>query len=221
MTERFIRIHPMHTQGTIQVDLLLLPPISWWVHILEADRIEIELHAPYERQSYMNRCEIRGPNKIQKLSFPVVKQRGQKLGQAQLDHRQKFLKQHWRSLQAAYASAPYWEEYSPFFKDLLLSRLTYLYEISWPALRFVKDALGLEMPMELVEDFTRRHNVRGGFLKGGGRGDNLTDFQQITYEQVFGSEFAPNLSVLDLLMNTGPEARQLLQQLRESIRNDL
>ena len=55
-----------------------LPPIDYFVCLLNSDNILIEKYENYIKQTFRNRCYIYGPNGIQALSIPVNKINGNK-----------------------------------------------------------------------------------------------------------------------------------------------
>ena len=75
-----------------------------------ADEVLIEVCDHYEKQSYRNRTEIYGANGLLKLVIPLNRQ-GKRtvVKDVLIDNSQKWQNEHWRSIQSAYRSSPYFE----------------------------------------------------------------------------------------------------------------
>ena len=73
-----IEIMGNHTFFTMKNNTALLstayfPPIEYYSKLISYDKIFIEKHENYPKQTYRNRCEILGANGILTLSIPVTK----------------------------------------------------------------------------------------------------------------------------------------------------
>lgn len=95
------------------IELHYLPCIAWFSHISRFDSVIIDPKDPYDRQTYRNRCRIRGANKVEDLIIPV-KSAGKILTKyAEIDYQQKWINHHRRAIVSAYGKAPYFEYFAP------------------------------------------------------------------------------------------------------------
>lgn len=144
--------------------------------------------------------------------------------------------EHWRSLESCYRKAPYWDAHAAFFEQLYVQRAwRYLAELNETILRYLMEAFDLApqwvrgsecgfvgRKSDLVLEHCRRFDADACVLGALGReylveGDFLAagvsvmyqDYRHPTYPQRFG-EFCSHLSAVDLLLNCGPQSREIL-----------
>ena len=75
------------------------------------------------KQSFRNRCVIASPNGPLNLVIPVIRNTKNKIKDVQIDHSQQWIKIHWKSLESAYRSSPYFEYYEDDFLDQFIFRI--------------------------------------------------------------------------------------------------
>ena len=176
------------------------------------------MHERYPKQTYRNRCYVQGANRVQLLSVPINKTSGKVLtkdvtieaGRSWRDH-------HWRTLRSAYGKAPFFDFFARDFHDILYQKNHFLVDLSsailtkcleilqLPSIRLTHSQSYQESPAEGVFDF--RNTISAGSPPP------LPDFfYPIAYTQVFGKDFAPNLSVIDLLFCEGSSANSIIRR---------
>lgn len=99
-----------------------LAPIEYYAHLLAADKIWVEQHDHYMKQTYRNRCIILGPSGKIDLTIPVVKPDTLKCATKDIrisDHG-NWRHLHLYALESAYGNTPYFEyyldEFAPFYE---------------------------------------------------------------------------------------------------------
>jgi hypothetical protein len=144
------------------------------------------------------------------LTIPIVHKREQshqKESEVQTDVHSHWQQLHWRSLQAAYRSSPFFEFYEDAFAPLYQETAHTLYQFNRRFLDVLFDALDLDIPQEEVAlDFTK-HQLQESLLNAKQTHPVFPHYTQV-FESKYG--FLSNLSSLDLLFNKGPEARAYL-----------
>jgi len=134
----------------------------------------------------------------------------QKTAEVKVDQGSRWASLHWKSLQAAYRSSPYFEFYedelTPFFEkpeDGLL-------ELCLKSTKLLCDLLDIPFPTEQTTAYSTA--VNGEDLRFLINAKKEVDFTPPAYPQVFDDRhnFIPNCSGLDLLFNEGPNARSYL-----------
>jgi hypothetical protein len=97
-----ILIHPTYVQA-----------VSHFVAITKADATTIEMEDNFQKQTNRNRMYIYSPNGIQLLNIPIKhsKEAHQKTKEVKLETAFDWQKQHFKSLEAAYRTSPFFEYY--------------------------------------------------------------------------------------------------------------
>jgi hypothetical protein len=186
------------------------PPVSYFTWLLQQGTIYWVTDSHYHKQTYRNRTYIYGANGRLTLTIPIVHKREQshqKESEVQTDVHSHWQQLHWRSLQAAYRSSPFFEFYEDAFAPLYQETAHTLYQFNRCFLDVLFDALDLDIPQEEVAlDFTK-HQLQESLLNAKQTHPVFPHYTQV-FESKYG--FLSNLSSLDLLFNKGPEARAYL-----------
>ena len=187
----------------------VFPSVEWMVHFVKSESVRIEAHEFYLKKTYRNRYDIMGPNGTQTLSIPVHGSKGNKcpVNEIKIDQG-KWQREHWNALTTAYNSSPFFEHYKDDLQPLFESPPELLIEFFEKGLKTILTLLGLPGQISYTPNYWEektnvdfRNKVRG-----------KRTFDEIQYPQIFEDRFGfvDNLSVLDLLFNSGPEGRILL-----------
>ncbi|WP_439880147.1 WbqC family protein [Pontibacter sp. MBLB2868] len=191
------------------------PPVQYFWHALRTDGILVEQHENYVKQSYRNRCHVLTAQGVAPLSVPVLRGNSKDktpVTEIEIDYTQKWHKVHWRTIQAAYGRAPYFEFYSDYVREVYERQPKYLFELNIDLLRLYLKLLKLNRTLNFTESYQK--TAPGNVLDLRNRihpkiyHDNL---HVKPYTQVFGKQFAPELSIIDLLFTQGPASLSYLQ----------
>ena len=199
------------------MDILLhptyFPSISHFVAMAKADSIAFEMEDNFQKQTNRNRMYIYSPNGIQLLNIPIKhsKEAHQKTKDVRLETAFDWQKQHFKSLEAAYRTSPFFEYYEDIISPIFTKKHTFLMDLNFETMEIVSKCLGLKLQSQKTIEYF--HEVNG-----------LTDFRALTngkkdtntfdaYTQVFGDKhgYINNLSILDLLFNEGKFAIDYLR----------
>jgi hypothetical protein len=185
------------------MNLYYLPNIQYFQELLKNEVLTFHLNDVYHRQTFRNRTEIIGPNGKMVLSIPTVKllpdQR--QFEKIKISYSEPWLKQHWKSFESAYRRSAYFEFYEDKFKPFYQKpSVEYLWEYNFELIKVILKLLKIEKEINLVND----HNYQ--------RNEAELILINKPYTQVFQNKlaFEANLSVIDLLFNTGPKAKDYL-----------
>jgi len=199
------------------VESQYLPSVAYFVVLAHAEEVWIEQHENFEKQTYRNRCEILGPNGVQRLTVPVHgANSGKPVQKIRIDHHQKWVNNHWRAIQSAYGKAPFFDYYADFLRLELTKPRQSLLELNNCLLTFCLKMLNLPIKINYTEKYDLEapegiFDLRSAIHPKKGLED-LSWFRPESYYQVFGKNFVPGLSVLDLLFCMGPDAIMVLKK---------
>lgn len=186
-------------------------PVQWYQKLYRYDEVYIENNDSYQKQTYRNRCLIATTNGVQALTVPVTIEHAGDTETIRISDHGNWRHQHWQALCSAYGDSPFFQYYEddlrPFFTE------------KWEFLRDFNEAIRQQMCILL--DIQPKVMLTPHYQKG----DDLTDcddyrevirpkrplpdpdFSPQRYYQVYEHKhgFLPNMSILDLLCNMGPE----------------
>lgn len=180
------------------------PSISTYIAMAKADSITLEMEDNFQKQTNRNRMYIYSANGLQLLNIPVkhLKNSHQMSKDIQLETEFDWQKQHFKSLEAAYRSSPFFE----FFEDILMpvfeKDYKFLMDLNLDTMEIISKCIGLKTSFSKTEEFQKETDLVDFRNLAAGKKDQ----SQITpYTQVFGEKygFLNNLSILDLLFNEG------------------
>jgi hypothetical protein len=184
-------------------------PISQYSEIIKNDEIVFEIDDNFQKQSYRNRCYIYNSNGKQLLSVPVkhhTKDSRKKTRDTLVENDFPWQDQHFKSLQIAYRTSPFFEFFEDDLAPIFEKNYTYLHDLNIDTFLFLKDALQIDANFSKTEDYkieTVENDFRL-FAEIKQQPKKLVD----RYIQMFDDKhgFIPNLSILDLLFMEGPNA---------------
>jgi hypothetical protein len=198
---------------------ILLPsayfaPISYMALVAQKQEIFIEQMETFPRQTYRNRCEILTSAGKLKLVIPVSKPNGNHTitRNIEISYREPWQQHHWKSMQSAYRSSPYFNYYSDILQPIFEEREKLLIDLNQKALSTICRIIGINLSLSFTDDYIKNpenvSDLRSEFTPK--RKGIVKIFPE--YPQVFShkSGFMKNLSVLDLIFNLGPEAKGYL-----------
>ena len=194
-----------------------LPCQEFLACILKFDQIILDTEAHYVKQSYRNRCKILSANNVMELSVPVQKPYSRKpLKDVQIDYRQKWMKDHWMSIQSAYGKAPFFEFYADALYRILFNKPKFLFDLNRELLEKIMQFLKVKKTITFCEKYILDPGVGVLDLRSKIHPKNKAydyDFYKPKpYNQIFGNIFVENLSIIDLLFCEGPEAVTFLEK---------
>lgn len=180
-----------------------------------AEEVHLEQWEYYLKQSYRNRCRILTANGVLDLSIPVEKGSGAKqlIRDVRISDHSEWQVQHWRALESAYSSSPFFEYYKDDFLPFYFKKWEFLWDFNLEIQQVALAILDMETVIVLTNDYQLLVD------------DGVTDFRNSIhpksemssslkgYYQVFETKygFVPNLSIIDLLFNMGNESQLIIK----------
>lgn len=194
-------------------------PIDYFAEIFQGDEIKIESEENYQKQSYRNRCSIYGANGKLDLNVPVTHNKtiGKRLTtkDALIANEFDWQKLHWKSLESAYRTSPFFEFYEDDLKPLFEKKHKFLLDLNFEVLETLQDLLQEEWNISKTKDYEMSPegvlDLRKEFSP-----KKESKIMIPEYTQVFSDKygFISNLSILDLIFMEGTNAESYLRGLK-------
>lgn len=207
-----------------------LIPVSYWgsVHayaiMLQSEKVYLEACEHYQKQTFRNRCRILAANGLMDLTVPVLNGSASNIAiqESKIAYTTPWQSVHWKTLVSAYKTSPYFEYYQDdlfqfydrpyvFLWDYLALQREFAWEcIGWrPEMSYTQSYE--QHPASGVDDFRALLSPKAQVYME----QVQKKYAQYPYYQVFAHKFGfvPDLSILDLIFNMGPESLLVLQSL--------
>jgi len=192
----------------------------------------------YKKNEFQNRNRIKTADGWQWLTVPVTYRFPQRIEEVGVNQTVDWQRKHLQSLKTNYSKAPFFETYYASFEEFYQQPYDLLVQVNVACIQLLMELLGLERKLVLasslqveIEDPTLRlveicKNLGGDFYLSGRDGAKymdidmfashqidilFQDFKHPQYPQCYGP-FEPNMSVVDLLFNCGPESLAIISE---------
>lgn len=187
-------------------------PISCWKQIINSN-ILWDVHQNYIKQTFRNRTFIHSANGLQILTIPVKHSKIKfSMLDAKIDNSIAWQKNHWRSIQSAYSSSPFFEFYRDSLEGIYIKEYTYLTKFNFDLINLILEWTDIEMKSELSKSYKIQYK-NGLDLRENIENKKYSSSDNIIYKQVFSDKngFLNDLSIIDLIFNEGPNSISYLK----------
>ncbi len=213
-----------------------LPWLRYFEKIQNCDVFVVLDDIQFNKNGWQNRNRVKTAGGEALLTVPVQMKAGQRLDEVRIHDAPPWRKKHWRTIEQSYRRAPFFSEYAEFFEATYAREWEYLNGLNRHMLEFYLRALGVTTRVEYssalhvsgiaTERLVNLIRAVGGesyysgayaldayldadLLAQAGIALELQEWHAPVYPQLHG-EFLPDLSILDLMMNCGPESLGVL-----------
>jgi WbqC-like protein family len=196
--------------------------VNLYSTLINSKHIYFSPELEYKKTHHPNRTWVYGSNGLISLSIPLLGGRNQKVlfQEVQIAEDGKWRRIHWRSIHNSYRKSPWFEEMGWQVEALYNEPQQFLFNWNMIAMKIVLKLLRLKIDiLSQTDDF----NIKTQ--------QSIIDTNPViklpedypVYQQVFMERFgfAGNLSILDLLFCTGPDAVNYLHSLAAYNKNSL
>ncbi|SFZ93318.1 WbqC-like protein family protein [Flaviramulus basaltis] len=190
------------------------PNIAHFAAMINAKEIVFEMDDSFLKQTYRNRAYIYGANGKLALNIPVIhsQKNRQKYRDVKIFNEENWQDIHWKSLLSAYRTSPFFEYYEDELLPLFTQKADYILDFNLKCFEVVCDCLQLDLNISKTETYQKIIEDKTDFrYLVNAKKEMLQQFDN--YTQVFSDKhgFTPNLSILDLLFNEGPNTLNYLE----------
>jgi len=191
--------------------MLFLPtyfaPISQYVALFKNDSFVFEVEDNFQKQTYRNRCYIYAANGKLLLNIPIIhnkKERNQKTKDIRIENSFPWQKLHFKSIQSAYSSSPFFEFYQDDLMPIFEQKQSFLLDFNLKCHEYIMNAIQEVIPYKKTTIYDKEPTQKDARILGNAKKEHPIKLK--SYVQVFDDKhgFIPNLSILDLLFMEGP-----------------
>lgn len=217
--------------------------LPWMGYFDKMDRVDCFVlldDVQFKKNEWQNRNRIKTASGWQWLTVPVFHRFPQHISEVRIDKAAPWARKHFQALMSHYVAAPFFDVYRPFFKEVYAGEWTLLADLNRVILTYLVEALEIKTKILLSSSLVLPDDVAATerlvaicqvlgadtYLSGTGGRDYLDlncfeqvgiqicfqAFQCLPYPQRFGA-FVPDLSIVDLLFNCGPQSLRILRDM--------
>ena len=182
----------------------LFPNLSWFIYACKNNQFLIDENPRFLQNKFLNKFAIPGPNQIQSLIIPVLAEtKNGDFDSVKIDYSQKWIREHKNALQTAYGKSPFFEYYDYRIFNIYDQQIEHLSHLNHLLFNNMRQWIGLQN-IQIV--FANNQDI--ALFDSRNNEIEIPEYNQVFHEK-FG--FRPQVSILDLLFNQGPLAKEYFQ----------
>ncbi|MEP0984730.1 WbqC family protein [Ekhidna sp.] len=202
--------------SVILIEPHYLGSLEYFSLLVQYEKICFEINDSFPKQTFRNRAYFLTSNKVQPLIIPVKYNNGDLTREVKVDYSQRWMKDHWGAFYSSYGKAPFFEYFGDDLKNIWDKEIPDLLDLNIELMKLIFKILQIDFNHSFTTDFVP--NIKNGDMDFRGivnpkkSFSNRKIYNPHPYRQLFGDTFVPNLSIVDLIMNEGPNAAHILSK---------
>lgn len=194
-----------------------LPNAYWFSIFLKSETVLIEREENFVKSTDRNRCSIAGANGALLLTIPLQGGRDthRLYKETQIAIVDNWANRHWQSIRSAYGGSPFFEHYAPKLEPFYLRKeYSSLFDFNSELLQAILAMLKVNKAITYTDSYLPVYE--------GVNDKRISQSKLVTEEIIFPryyqlfearNGFQPNLSIIDLIFQLGPQVKDYLLQL--------
>ena len=140
---------------TVFLSSAYLAPVEYYTKLLAYDKVFIEQHDHYMKQTYRNRCTIAAPDGELALSIPTVKPDTLKcpMRDIRISDHGNWRHLHWNAIESAYNHTPFFEYYKDDFRPFYEKKYEFLADFNEELCRLICSLIDIQPDMERTSEY--------------------------------------------------------------------
>jgi hypothetical protein len=183
-------------------------PVSFFTKYKQSEKVWIEMHENYQKRSWRNRYQILSSQGPEMMSIPLVKGKNEKqpVSEVRIAYDEPWVTRQLQTIRSAYGKSPYFEDIFPDIDSILQKKHRYLCDLDmestlWALQKLSADTNKIVLSTAYLKMYENTEDCRNEKVA-------FPEYSQKHYAQVWEERFGfvEDLSIIDLLFCTGPEA---------------
>lgn len=202
-------------RDSVLIEPHYLGSLEYFILLMGSETITLEVSDHFIKQTYRNRCYFNSTVGKFPLIVPVIYGNRTIMKDVRIDYTQSWLRDHWGAFYSIYGKAPFYDFFADEFRQIWESKPQYLIDLNIQMMTLCLRLVQIDRPIHLTKEY--HSSTKNDALDFRNRILPKISFDQrdlylpFPYIQNFGNNFAPNLSIVDLLMCEGPGSSEILK----------